>query len=58
LSPKCYYKGSWFNGKLDLTPRAAALLGHDGWERVEIRRVRGIRIPRKVLLRWWGNPNV
>ncbi len=54
-SDACYYPGSYFNGCVDATPELARLLGHDGWERVEVRRIRWLRVTREFLLLLWGN---
>ncbi len=54
LKESCYYKGSSWRGGVDTTPALAAALNHDGWERVRVRRVRGIMFSRKQLLALWG----
>lgn len=58
LDSKCYSKGSRWRGGLDTTPELARLLGHDGWEVVEITPIRFLIIPRRTLLRIWGGGNV
>lgn len=57
-SDACYYPGSWWNGGIDLAPKAARLLGHDGWDRVEVRQIRFLRVTREFLLMLWGGGSV
>jgi len=53
----CYYKGSEWRGGVDTTPALANALKHDGWERVRVRRVKGVMFSRTQLLAMWGGDN-
>lgn len=52
--PRCYSRGSRWNGCVDVAPALAKLLRHDGWERVTVWPIRGLYIDRRTLLRMWG----
>lgn len=41
-----FRKGSRWNGCVDLTPKAAKLLKHDGWEKIVVYRIPGVRVDR------------
>jgi hypothetical protein len=51
---KPYSPGSRWNGCIDITPRAAELLEHDGWEVVQAYPLEGSHLPRSYLLQIWG----